>query len=408
MTVAVRIVGSSDVMLWHLDSRTRLARQIAQEPSLCLLPDDDAAAIPALLAHADFLFEGATLRELAARGAQTGALLIDPSSARVAAIALPQDSSALSEAQAITLLDAAAPIDTPWPCLTPEDIPVYDGKLRRHSVPTLARLAPEHADALEAQLYGASYKGITDLVTKWWWPRPAKRGVAWCAARDITPNQVTGLGAVLMLFALAAFALGAWLPGLLAGWFMTYLDTVDGKLARVRVQSSPMGHALDHGMDIVHPPFWYLAWAYGLSADTALWQTVPFEPLMIAMFAGYVGGRIAEGLFHALGSCSLFAWRPFDAYFRLITGRRNPCLILLTVGVAIGRPDLGLLWVVAWTVLSTVILFLRLLYALAVRLRSGPLTSWLADGEQAAARYPSAYRTFAKTQAAYNGASANA
>jgi phosphatidylglycerophosphate synthase len=47
---------------------------------------------------------------------------------------------------------------------------------------------------------------------------------------------------------------------------MTLLDTVDGKLARVTVASSKFGHVLDHGVDIVHPPFWYLAWGLGLGA----------------------------------------------------------------------------------------------------------------------------------------------
>jgi len=46
-------------------------------------------------------------------------------------------------------------------------------------------------------------------------------------------------------------------------------------------------------------------------------------------------------------------WRPFDAYFRLVTARRNPCLIILTASALIGRPDWGFLAVTAWTVLTT-------------------------------------------------------
>ena len=57
----------------------------------------------------------------------------------------------------------------------------------------------EDRNALSNQLYGSAYKGITDLVTKFWWPKPAKRVVAWCAERRITPNMVTVLGLLLML-----------------------------------------------------------------------------------------------------------------------------------------------------------------------------------------------------------------
>lgn len=398
MVVPVRVIGDSQIQLWHLDSTTRLQRQIAAESTLAQRNEPSSGASPLLIVSAAFLYEGATLRQLASR---PGTLLVDPASQRVAMVSLAAGYSDTDLAQAVALLDEALPTANALQALTPADIAVYDGKLRKHSVPTLARLEPEAADRLEDQLYGAAYKGITDLVTKWLWPRPAKVGVRWCAARNITPNQVTLFGAALMLFALWAFAVGAFAIGLAAGWLMTYLDTVDGKLARVRVQSSPIGHVLDHGMDIVHPPFWYLAWAWGLPASATIWNSWDLATLATWIFAGYLGGRVIEGLFHSLGECSMFAWRPFDAWFRLITGRRNPCMVLLTVGVAIGRPDLGLLWVVWWTLLSTAILGLRLLYAVMVRLRSGPLTSWLANGDASQQQHPASYRTFARTRAAY-------
>jgi hypothetical protein len=124
--------------------------------------------------------------------------------------------------------------------------------------------------------------------------------------------------------------------------------------------------------------------------------------LYVWMFVGYIGGRIAEQAFHLLGRTSLFTWRPFDAYFRLITGRRNPSLILMTVLVLVGQPEWAFLTVVIWTVLSTVILFVRLFQGLAVRQHSGePLTSWMEDPEAAAVAHPQAFRTFSTTRSAY-------
>ena len=86
--------------------------------------------------------------------------------------------------------------------------------------------------------------------------------------------------------------------------------------------SSRIGDVLDHGLDLVHPPFWYLAWAYGLESP---------QPVATAIVvAGYLVGRALEGLFLARFRIEAHSWRPIDALFRTITARRNPNLILLT------------------------------------------------------------------------------
>jgi len=112
--------------------------------------------------------------------------------------------------------------------------------------------------------------------------------------------------------------------GLLAGWIMTFLDTVDGKLARVTVTSSRFGHYFDHLIDLIHPPIWYILWGIGLGIsypDSGQW----LSPAIWGIMVGYVAGRFAEGLFKVrLGKFGIFCWRPVDSYFRLITGRRNP------------------------------------------------------------------------------------
>jgi hypothetical protein len=76
---------------------------------------------------------------------------------------------------------------------------------------------------------------------------------------------------------------------------------------------------------------------------------------------------------------SIFLWRRIDSYSRLITARRNPNLILLTAAALLGRPDLGLVAVAAWTALSSLVLLARLAMAARERRASGPLRSWLVD-----------------------------
>ena len=282
----------------------------------------------------------------------------------------------------------------------PSTLDAFDEVLRRSSPPLLEPVSERERGRLENLLYGNAYRGITDLVTKWFWPRPAKRAVHWLADHGATPNMVTSTGILLMLLAAVLFYQGHYALGLAAGWIMTFLDTVDGKLARVTVQSSRLGGVLDHGMDILHPPFWYIFWGMSLTGfDTMLGLDRVDYYWMIVI--GYVGGRLFELLFDLLGSCSIFTWRPFDAYFRLVTARRNTCMILLTVAVAVGRPDWGFVSVALWTALTTAVLGLRLVHGAIVRAMHGPLRSWLSDPEQAAREHPRAYRQFSVTRSAY-------
>jgi phosphatidylglycerophosphate synthase len=397
MTTRAYIIGESDVVLWGISSRERLSRQIGSIPDLILVESQEelGGAESVLLLRADYLFEVRTLTALLQRkGILTCAG--KPAAAHV---------SSSDQGSALAILDGGTgPVEAGAATLEQFDtseIQTFERTLRRTDPPTLLPMREEDKPALSNQLYGSAYKGVTDLVTKFWWPKPAKWVVAWCADRHITPNMVTMTGLVLMLFAGWCFYEGAYLTGLAAGWIMTFLDTVDGKLARVTVQSSQAGHLLDHGMDLIHPPFWYWLWGLGLALPPVLWG-IEANTLYIWLFAGYIGGRVAEGVFHLLGNTAIFTWQPFDSYFRLVTGRRNPNMILLTVFAVLGMPEMAFLSVVIWTVLSTLILFVRVFMGLAVRQFSGePLASWMEDPEAAAKNYPSAFRTFSTTRSAY-------
>lgn len=387
--VATYLLGDSPVRLWGLSGRERLVRQLRALDGVEVvaergrLPDSGRV----LLLRADHVFEQRALKGLLD---QDGLLVLDgtPVAALVDAQAAPR---------AMEALDAGATADLPT--FGAQALQSFERDLRKSDVPLVAAISEASRNALEDRLYGASYKGITDFVTKWWWPRPAKTGVRWCARWGIPPNAVTMTGFALMLLVCWLFYTGQYAAGLLLGWFMTYLDTVDGKLARVTAQASTFGHLMDHGMDIVHPPFWYWLWGLSLGGVGSAWGLSETE-LYIAIFAGYIGGRAIEAVFNLLGDTSIFAWRPFDAYFRLFTARRNPCLLLLTVAWALGSPEAGLWLVAVWTVVSTLVMLARLMYGVWIRLREGRLSSWLAapDANQ---RYPRAYETFSATRRAY-------
>jgi phosphatidylglycerophosphate synthase len=180
---------------------------------------------------------------------------------------------------------------------------------------------------------------------------------------------------------------------------------VDGKLARVTVTSSRFGNVLDHGIDLVHPPLWYAAWGIGLSPP---WSGfLPLSALLWLMLAGYVCGRLCEGVFHLwIGRFSMFLWQPLDSFNRLITARRNPNLILLTVSWLAGQPGAGLGAVVAWHLLSTAFLAFRCLQAWRVRARGGVLQPWLERIDPVRDRHQLAVRVFTRVPAEFHAGAA--
>ena len=274
----------------------------------------------------------------------------------------------------------------------------YEAGLKKLDRPFVLPVTAQRRLALEQLTFSGAYKGVTDLVTKWLWPVPAQWVTRWCVRMGITPNQVTFASLVLVVVAGVLFARGEFGWGLVAGWIMTFLDTVDGKLARVTVTSTKLGNIFDHGIDLIHPPFWYLAWGMGLALSPPAIAGMPLSLVYWVILAGYVGGRLCEGAFQLfIARFSIFTWRPFDSWFRLIAARRNPNMIALTVSLALGRPDLGLLAVAVWTALSTALLLLRLLLAALAKWQRKAIRSWLSEIGQTVDEQDLAVRVFAHT-----------
>jgi phosphatidylglycerophosphate synthase len=249
--------------------------------------------------------------------------------------------------------------------------------LRKRETPYALPLSGSSLTDIEWRMFMGTYKGATDVVTKHVWPRPAFHVTRWLAPRGITPNMVTTVGAIMTVAAFFLFLYGHYALGLAAAWAMTFLDTVDGKLARTTLTSSKWGDVFDHGIDLVHPPFWYFAWANGLIAWGIAWSSQMFWFTIAIILGGYVVQRLMEGVAIKWLGLEIHIWRRIDTFFRQITARRNPNLILLTLATIIGRPDWGLLAVAAWTAICLVLHGVQLLQAFAAKKAGGPLQSWM-------------------------------
>ena len=180
---------------------------------------------------------------------------------------------------------------------TPETLKLsYWDKLRKREIPYALSVNNDNSHTVAWRMFMGTYKGATDFVTKHVWPYPAFLITRAIAPWKVTPNMVTTLSALFVIAAYLLFERGMYGTGLLAAWIMALLDTVDGKLARVTLTSSKWGDIFDHGIDLIHPPFWYAAWGFGLAAaghsvsSSLLWWTLGVLFCRLYPAAGH-GGR---------------------------------------------------------------------------------------------------------------------
>lgn len=361
--VAGQIVGDSTLRVWSLTSTERLQRQLRRAGATA------AAGLAArvVLLRADWVYDESLVKGLA-RQPDPCAMCTDDGICVAAVVPAGQHEQA-----AALLASGTAPAGLPQ--VSPLQLAgSFNVELKKSEPPFLLPLTAGNLDAIEKRVFSGSYKGVTDFVTRHIWPRPARAVTRLCANAGITPNMVTSTGLVLVLVAMWSFWHGHYWWGLAAAWLMTFLDTVDGKLARVTLNSSKFGDLYDHSIDLLHPPFWWWAWAVGLPA--AGFMLAPDSIALQIIIWGYILQRIEEGLFDVVFKVPMHMWRRFDSWFRLITARRNPNLAILTVAMLFGRPDIGLNVVAAWVAICLLVHTVQTVQAF-MAYRRGPLRSWL-------------------------------
>jgi phosphatidylglycerophosphate synthase len=365
---ALETVGANPTRLWGLSMTERNAR-IGQKAGL------GGTGAPVVLANARFAYDPAWLSHVAA---SPGLVLTLSGMPALAHARDEHEAALLREA----MRDDAVPNEPErFTFEAFEDGPAIENRaLRKRERPFLMELTAGSRGAIERASYRGSYKGVTDLLTKYLWPEAALWLTRLAAWLGLSPNMVTTIGAALCIAATVAFAYGFYWTGLALGLVFMVLDTVDGKLARCTITSTWWGNVFDHGMDLVHPPFWWWFWATGLvHVGLALPDTL-FWWVEATIVAGYVVQRLIEGAFIAwFGGIHIHVWERFDSRFRLVTARRNPNMVVLFGSLLFARPDVGIVAVAVWTAFSCLVHLVRLGQACLRRRKGEPIRSWLAD-----------------------------
>ena len=344
----LHLVGHSERKIFGWEPAERLRRQMAGEDAV-------------LVVDADAVLDDAAVRWLI----ENPGHVLASDSGRPLAVVVE------GEASDGALTDEHRPVETPSSIGEQ-----YIRKLRRKSTLLVLSLEETSQRNAERALFDKVYKGVTDLVTKVVWPVPAFVVTRVAARLGIRPNAITAVGFVLMLVASWLFFIGEIGGGLTAALAMTFLDTVDGKLARVTVTSSRLGNWLDHGTDVIHPPLWWICLAHGLTVNDPA-STDAIVAACIVILACYVIGRIVEVSFHLLFGFNAFLYRPLDSAFRMIVARRNILLLIMLGGLAAGRETEAFIACAAWSLVSTAIQLLRIATAW-LQSRKVKLEPWIA------------------------------
>ncbi len=365
----VYVAGDNQTRLWYISSRERVRRMVKALGWELVDRAEDAR----VLVNDAFAFDMAWLKHVAALPDRALTLGGVPVIACVSTSELATAVAAQMQAMGTSLPPAVGALPAE------SGTSIMNEALRKREVPFVLPLTPATVGQAERASYVGAYKGVTDLLTKYLWPEWAFHLTRLAARIGLSPNMVTTIGAIFCVIATLAFVRGDYWLGLATGLFFMVLDTVDGKLARCTITSSWWGNIFDHGMDLIHPPIWWWAWAVGLAAygtplsSEAIWWSLG------VIVVGYVVQRLIEGAFIKSFGMHIHVWERLDSQFRLITARRNPNMVILFASLLVGRPDWGLLALAWWTGLSCFFHLVRLFQAYARRGGGRPIVSWLAD-----------------------------
>jgi hypothetical protein len=360
-------VGANPARPFGMDARERSCRLAANAGFECA--DKAQAGRPALLASMAYAWDPAWLKAMRSR---PRTVLVSQGKPIMAHVPAGEDiAPALAAIGAGGTLVGYEMLDAATAELS------YD-ELRKRERPFVMPLDPRDPEPVERAAYDAAYKGVTDALTLYLWRKPAFYLTRWAARARLSPNFVTLIGAILCLLAFLLFWRGEYWWGVLSGFVFMVLDTVDGKLARVTGASSKWGEAFDHGIDLIHPPFWWWAWEHGLAVYGRPLEPLEATMVLWAIVGGYIAQRIIEGIFiKRFDGMHIHVWKRLDSQFRLVTARRNPNMVILVGSLVFRRPDVGLELVAWWTLASLIFHAVRLAQANELAARGEPVMSWL-------------------------------
>jgi 1L-myo-inositol 1-phosphate cytidylyltransferase / CDP-L-myo-inositol myo-inositolphosphotransferase len=235
------------------------------------------------------------------------------------------------------------------------EIDDYIVAMRRHVRPVCFR-APLEQDRRLAEriILNSAQKGTLDLPAYLHAPIETRIIALLCKTR-ITPNQITIAGLIIGCSATVAFVTGRIGLGILAALIFGIVDGLDGKQARVKIETTERGK-WEHHLDYLIENSWWAAIAFHL------WQSAQF-PNAFYLLALLIGSHLLDEFVKRRAKMAtgrlLDDVAPFDRAFRLIAARRNVYIWVLAGGSLLGAFPQSYAIICGWAAVSAAVHLLR-------------------------------------------------
>lgn len=220
-------------------------------------------------------------------------------------------------------------------------------------------------------LFDSVQKGTLDIPA--WFHAPIETFlVSRLCNTGITPNQLTLLCNIVAWAATILFATGRLGWGLALALIVGVLDGLDGKQARLKVETTRTGK-IEHWFDAVFEMSWWIALAWHFQVSGQL--PGAFGYLLLLLVAEGVDGLAKASVYLTTGKV-IDELGAFERFVRLVGGRRNVYIWILTTGFLLGAPPKAFI-AMAWLQVATAVVhlpsaignFIRNRHLFSIRLR---------------------------------------
>lgn len=221
--------------------------------------------------------------------------------------------------------------------------------------------SPLNRKLAERVLLDSIQKGPPDIPA--WLHAPIETFlVSLLCKTPITPNQLTLFCNVVAWTVTILLVTGHLAWGLGLALTVGVLDGLDGKLARLKLETSNAGK-LEHLFDALFENSWWVALAWHFSVSGKLPNAFVYLGLLI-------GAEVLNGLARAsivrYYKKSISELGPFDRIFRLVGGRRNIYVWILVLGFICGTSAGAFKLIAWWEAVTAAIQLARTAWALLV------------------------------------------
>jgi phosphatidylglycerophosphate synthase len=231
--------------------------------------------------------------------------------------------------------------------------PSYSLEMRRDLRPLwFPASSPSQKKLAERLLLHSTQKGMPDLPA--WVHAPIENFlIARLCKTPITPNQLTVFCNAVAWVTTILFATGQLAWGMALALIVGVLDGLDGKQARVKVETTRAGK-LEHWFDAIFEWSWWTALAYHFQVSGHL--PGAFRYWLLLLLAEAIDGFAKGSVYFTTGK-TIDELGTFERLVRLLGGRRNIYVWILTVGLLLGAPAKAFV-LMAWLEAATALVHL--------------------------------------------------